>query len=432
MDTIESMDFIHDSMKFGSKLGLHNITALLEMLGNPHKNFKTIHVGGTNGKGSTCSFINQILIEAGFKVGLFTSPYLERFSERIQVDNNEIPDADIARIATIVKEKIGIMVSQGYHHPTEFEIVTAIGFYYFNELKIDIGIIEVGLGGRLDATNVIEPIAAVIASISYDHMEYLGDTLEKITYEKCGIIKEAGDVVVYPQLLQVEKVIKDICEERKAREFNCKFSDVKILKTSLSGSIFTIRSDIIDLENIHISMLGEHQVYNALTAFYTINLLIDKGYNISAEEIYRGMKNAKWPGRLEIINTNPTILVDGAHNVQGANVLHDAICKYFKNNRIILIVGILADKEVDKMVPVFAAIADIVITTIPDNPRALSAEMLSEEFNKNKIKTYIANDISIAVEKAYQLYESGEAVIVISGSLYLVGKAKTYITKRKA
>lgn len=430
MNYNESMDFIHNSMKFGSKLGLHNITILLNMLGNPQKNFKTIHVGGTNGKGSTCSFINQTLIEAGYHVGLFISPYLERFSERIQVNNDEILEVDIARITTIVKEKIGTMESQGYHHPTEFEIVTAIGFYYFSEQKIDIGIIEVGLGGRLDATNVIEPIASVITSISYDHMEYLGDTLGEIAFEKCGIIKQNSYVIVYPQLPEVEEVIKNTCEKRKARQIDCSYNDIQIHDTSLNGSIFTIHSENMHLENIHISMLGVHQVYNALTALATISILIYQGYMIHDDDIYRGMENTRWPGRLEIINTNPYILVDGAHNVQGAYVLREAICEYFKNHNIILIVGILADKEVDKMVSVFASFANIVITTIPDNPRALSAEKLSEKFYKYKIETYVANEISVAVEKAFQLCESNDNVIIISGSLYLVGKAKTYFKKR--
>jgi len=199
MNYEEALEYIHGALKFGSKLGLHNIRVLLELMGNPHKKLKFVHVAGTNGKGSTVAFISSILIEAGYKTGIFVSPYIERFTERIKINNQEIPGADLARITGFVKEKVDIMVQRGENHPTEFEIVTAMAFQYYYENNCDVVVLEVGLGGRLDSTNVIDtPLASVITTISYDHMDRLGSTLPEIAFEKAGIIKEGGDVVMYP------------------------------------------------------------------------------------------------------------------------------------------------------------------------------------------------------------------------------------------
>jgi len=240
MNYKEALDYIHGTYKFGSKLGLENIKYLLDLLGNPHRKLKIIHVAGTNGKGSTCSYIHSILKEAGYTVGLYTSPYLEEFTERIRINGEDIPKDKLANITAIVKEKIDIMVKEGKNHPTEFEVVTALAFYYYAEENVDFVVLEVGLGGRLDATNVVEnPLVSVITPIGLDHTEYLGDTLDKIAYEKGGIIKERGFVVCYPQEEEVMEVFKNLCKERNSKLFTPSFDKLTIHKSSVEEQIFS-------------------------------------------------------------------------------------------------------------------------------------------------------------------------------------------------
>ena len=215
MDYDQAIEYIHSTFKFGVKLGLENIKALLDLMDNPHKKLKYVHVAGTNGKGSTVAFISSILIESGYRVGIYTSPYIQRFTERIRVNTDEISKQDLARITSFVRDKVESMVSMGLNHPTEFEIVTAIAFQYFFEKGCDIVVLEVGLGGRFDSTNVIDnPLVSVITTISYDHMDILGDTLSKIAFEKAGIIKDGTHVVLYPQSKDAERVLEEICREK--------------------------------------------------------------------------------------------------------------------------------------------------------------------------------------------------------------------------
>ncbi|WP_242824181.1 bifunctional folylpolyglutamate synthase/dihydrofolate synthase [[Clostridium] dakarense] len=231
MNYQESLKYIEETHKFGIRLGLDNMTKLLELLGNPQDKVKIIHVAGTNGKGSTCSFITSILKEAGYKVGLYTSPFLETFTERIRVNGENIPKEDVARIVTLIREKIEQMVSEGYSYPTEFEIVTTMAFYYYCEQNVDFVALEVGLGGRYDATNIIKKSeVSVICSISLDHVNILGDTIAKIAYEKGGIIKENGIAIVYDQGDEAKDVIKKICEEKNAKYIEVKFDDINIKK----------------------------------------------------------------------------------------------------------------------------------------------------------------------------------------------------------
>ena len=271
MNYQEALAYINDKDKYGSRLGLQSIGRLMELLGNPQKNLKYIHVAGTNGKGSTSSYLAHCLQSAGYKVGLYTSPYLERFNERIQINDRDIPDDDLARITEMVRDKANTMVQEGMFHPTTFEIVTAIAFVYYNLEKVDYVVLEVGLGGRFDSTNIIDTsLASVITTLDYDHVEILGDTLGKIAYQKAGIIKDNGLVISYPQEDEALQVLKEVSDEMNAELFVAPIENVKIKEETEFGSVFDFRYKDELLENVKISMLGEYQIYNASLALTLI------------------------------------------------------------------------------------------------------------------------------------------------------------------
>ncbi|MCF6463670.1 bifunctional folylpolyglutamate synthase/dihydrofolate synthase [Clostridium sp. Cult1] len=429
MNYVEALNYINDKNKFGSRLGLDVIGKLLDLLGNPHLDMKYIHVAGTNGKGSTSVYMATMLKEAGYKVGLFTSPYLERFNERISINGQYIPDERLAKITEKVKEKIEIMLQKGYEHPTTFEIVTTIAFLYFKEENVDFIVLEVGLGGRADSTNVIrESYASVITTIDYDHTDVLGDTLGKIAYEKAGIIKEKGLVISYPQEIEAFKVIEGVALEKKAKLIRCPMEKVEIIRLSQEGGVFNFSYKDQIYKNLEISLIGEYQVYNATLALMTILVLKDKGLiNIEEKQIREGLKNTKWPGRLEILKRNPTFLIDGAHNLQGAKTLAESI-KKFKYNKLILGIAILKDKDVDHIVETIVPLADNIIITEVNMPRKMEAEALEKIINKYNNNTIIEKDMKEAIDKSYELAEDGD-LIVFGGSLYLIGDIRKIILK---
>ncbi|WZL74445.1 bifunctional folylpolyglutamate synthase/dihydrofolate synthase [Clostridiaceae bacterium 35-E11] len=425
MNYQEALNYIHNTYKFGSKLGLENITYLLELMGNPQEELKVIHVAGTNGKGSTSSFIHSVLMTQGYKVGLYTSPYLEEFTERMRINGKNIPKEVLAEITTFIKEKVQEMLARGMQHPTEFEIVTAIGFEYFKREKVDFVVLEVGLGGRGDSTNVVKsPLVSVITPIDFDHTDYLGDTLEKIAFEKAGIIKENSYVVSYPQKEEAMKVIEDVCTARNAKLRKAAIDAIAIIEQSDKGQVFHGNYGDETLENLEIRMLGAHQVQNAvlaLTALFTL----EKGHHIkiSKEALYEGLKNSIWPGRLEIMQQNPIVLIDGAHNVHGIKALTKVLKDLFKGKNIILGIGILGDKDVDPMLAEIIPLATNVVLTEPDNPRALAVEKLSEKVAKYEKTVSKKKKISEAVETALSLANE-EDVVVFAGSLYMIGEVR--------
>ena len=304
MNYKESLKYIEETHKFGIRLGLDNMSKLLELLGNPQDKLKIIHVAGTNGKGSTCSFITSILKEAGYNVGLYTSPFLETFTERIRINGENIPEEDVARIVTLIKEKIEQMVKEGYSYPTEFEIVTTMAFYYYYEKNVDYVALEVGLGGRYDATNIIKNSqVSVIGSISLDHVNILGDTIAKIAYEKGGIIKEDGVAIVYDQSEEAKNVIKQICYDKNARYIEVKFDDINIKKSDIYYQVYDATIFNQKYENLEIKLIGEHQINNSILALNVIKYLENnKELKIDDESIRKGLINTKWPGRIEKIN----------------------------------------------------------------------------------------------------------------------------------
>ncbi|RXE57770.1 bifunctional folylpolyglutamate synthase/dihydrofolate synthase [Acetivibrio mesophilus] len=419
----QALEYIHGALKFGIKLGLDNIQELLELMDNPHKKLKYVHVAGTNGKGSTVAFISSILKESGYRVGIYTSPYIERFTERIRINSDEISKEDLARITQYVKEKVELMALRGGNHPTEFEIVTAIAFQYFYEKGCDIVVLEVGLGGRFDSTNIIDaPLAAVITTISYDHMARLGNTLEKIAFEKAGIIKYGTDVVLYPQAPEADRVFEEVCRERDSRLHRLFFESVNIKDFSIDGQEF----DYGEFKSLKIRLLGEHQVKNAVVALEAALILAQKGYSISEDSIRKGLSDAKWPGRLELLKKEPIFLIDGAHNAEGAQTLSGFLKTYFPHKKIVFIIGILKDKDYMAMIEECAPLAEYIIAVSPNSDRALPAKALAQSLECYCKNVLISDTIVNAVAKSLDITPK-DGLICAFGSLYYIGEVRNML-----
>lgn len=417
----EALDYIHGTLKFGVKLGLENMRLLLELMGNPHKDLKYIHVAGTNGKGSVTAFISSILMEAGYRVGVYTSPYIQRFTERIQVNRNEISPCDLARITAFVREKVELMVQRGANHPTEFEIVTAIAFKYFCEMGCDVVVLEVGLGGRFDSTNIIDKsIVSVITTISYDHMNILGSTLSEIAFEKAGIIKEDGEVLLYPQQEEVERVFVEACSKKNARLHKVSFDSVRINSFSIDGQEFDYGAQ----KSFHIGLLGEHQVRNAIIAIECARQVSHKGFVIPETAIRRGLSGAKWPGRLEVLSKKPVFIIDGAHNREGANALSNFLKAYFPGKKILFILGVLKDKEYVSFIEACVPLAYGFVAVEPDSERALPASELAENIKPYCNNVSISGKIEEAVKTSLEILPD-DGVICAFGSLYYIGEIRT-------
>lgn len=425
--TTATMERINEYNRFGSKLGLERMEKLMDLLGNPEKELAVIHVAGTNGKGSVCRYIYEVLLENQYRVGLYISPFLEVFNERMEVGGQRISDVELERHTNRVLEAAEILQSRGEEPPTEFEIVTAIAFSFFQEQQCDFVVLEVGLGGSGDSTNVVEnPLMTVIASISYDHMDRLGNTLEEIAGEKAGIIKEGVPCVVHVEDEGAAKVIA-----RKAYEKNAPLYDVTRLHYhnwhhTLEGQGFDVKIQGTDYSGIRIHMLGLHQVHNALTALTALEILRqEKKISVTKEKLYRGMERAVQPGRFEIMRKAPYVILDGAHNQAGAQSLAEAMGEFFQGASVLMVVGILADKEVDDMIAPFCQVGSAFIATEPLSPRALSAADLGEKFKAKGKPVEVVANMEEATRRALQRLEREDwDVLIFGGSLYLVGKVR--------
>ncbi|MPM17927.1 Folylpolyglutamate synthase [bioreactor metagenome] len=428
MNYEESIEFIHSTYKFGSKLGLENITRLTELLGNPQDSYKIIHVAGTNGKGSTSNMIHDVLMASGYKTGLFISPFLEEFTERIQVNKHHIDKESLAKITSLVKEKIAVMLEEGYNHPTEFEVVTAIGFKYFQEQNIDFLVLEVGMGGRFDATNVVkDTLVSVITSISFDHMEYLGDTLEKIAFEKAGIIKENSSVIIYPQAENVVKTISDVAVEKNSNVYVVNIKDIEKTRGNLTGQWFNyLKKDVFSLSETKMNFLGEHQLYNVLTALRALEIVKTSGYNVTEESIKEGLFTCRFAGRFEILRENPVIVLDGGHNINGIEYFSKAVKENFKENKITLFFGMLKDKNPEDVLPFIIPLCKKVYTLTPNNPRAMKSEDLASLIREHY-------EVEVAPLNSYEdtlpilNAAKKEDCIAFVGSLYMIGDIRTLL-----
>lgn len=432
MNYNEAMEYIENTAKFGMNLGLERILKILEYLDNPQDKIKCIHVGGTNGKGSTTAMISSILIEEGYKVGMYTSPYLEEFEERIQVNGENIKKQELASIVTEIKSAISKVDVIKFGAPTQFEIITALMFYYFAKEEVDYAVVEVGLGGRLDATNVINPVLVVLTSISLDHMNILGNTLKEIASEKVEIIKKDCTVISYPQQEETLNVIRSKCEELNNKLIVVKKEDIRQVVIDKSNFTQKITADILnETYSVELSLIGEHQILNCIVCLNAIKQLKNKGVIIKDSSINRGLSNVKWIGRMEVLKKNPLVVIDGAHNIDGIGKLRISVDKYLNYNRLILIVGILGDKEVSKMLNVITDKASYVIVTEPHNYRAESSSVLYEKVKEKGIECFDIEDYEEAYKKALSLGNDDD-LILVCGSLYMIGDMRKIIRKCKS
>ena len=416
MNLDQTLNYIHGLYRKGVKPGLHRELQLLEMLGNPHKKLKFVHIAGTNGKGSTASMTASILKKAGYKAGLFTSPFIYRFNERIQLDGSQIPDEMVIELTAYVKQFAETMEDQ----PTEFEFVTAMAMEYYAREKADIVVLEVGMGGKIDATNVIGvPEVAVITNIGLDHTEVLGDTVEKIAENKAGIFKEGGHAVVYRGTPGVEEVYENICKERNVSLKKADFESIVLRSHSLEGQVF----DCGSRKELTLPLLGHHQLHNAAVVLSIADTLIELGYNITAANIREGLRDVSWPGRFDIVSHDPLFIIDGGHNPQCIQALVENIKDYLTGRRVIVLTGVLADKDYGEMFrPVMELVEQFVCIT-PLSPRKLDAAELAIHLRNAGATATACETIPEGVKKAVDL--AGKDGVVLSfGSLYTIGDLK--------
>lgn len=419
MNCAQAIEYIHSLEKFGIKPGLERIKALCELLGNPQDKLKVIHVAGTNGKGSTSTMISNILIKNGFKTGLYISPYVTDFRERIQLNGNMIEHSELAECVEKVKCAVDILLEKG-EQTTEFEALTATAFVYFEKKKCDFVVLEVGLGGRFDATNVIKaPFVSVIASISLDHTAILGDTVEQISAEKCGIIKFGAETVIYPfQNPEAMKVIEDTCVLRCNTLRVPDINKLKIGKESIEGT-----NASYDGTEFLLPLAGEHMIYNAITAIEAVRSLSRFGIIISDDIIAAGIASSVMPARMELIKKKPVIILDGGHNEGCAKALADYIRKHLADKRIIMVSSMMADKDYLSYLKIVAPFASVFIATKADVPRALSSDELCETAKAFCSDSYSIPDPLKAIYAAGNITEKDD-VMIVCGSFYLAGEVR--------
>ena len=425
----EAVERINSLLVFGSQPGLERIGELVRRLGSPDKSLRFVHVAGTNGKGSTCALIAAALREQGYKTGLFISPYVLEFRERFMINGEMIPPQTLAGIVEEIYPLVETMKAEG-KIITEFEFVFAAALVWYAREKCDIVVLETGLGGRFDATNIIDcPLVSVITSISLDHTKILGDTYAKIAFEKCGIIKQGGKTVAYAdQKPEALDVIRNIAAERDNEFILADSSSAESLHEGLDGIRYTIPFDGNTLE-LSLRLTGAHQVKNSVTALCALGALRKRGIAVSDDAIKRGFASVSFPARMELLSTEPVVLLDGAHNPGGAQALANAIRQYIPEKRRVGIVGMLADKDIDTALGMLLPLFDEIITVAPDNPRKMPAEELA-----GKVSSYCGNvcsfdDYTQAYE--YALSRTGrDDALIIFGSLYLASSMRAVIINK--
>lgn len=416
-----TIEYLYGLQQHGMKFGLDNIKRLMSELGGPQKSFFSIHVAGTNGKGSTSAMIESMLRTKGVRTGLFTSPHLVSFTERIRVNGQEMSEDAVIELADEVRKAVSGIED---FSPTFFEVVTSIAFLYFMKMKVQWAVVEVGMGGRLDATNIILPEVAVITSIGIDHREFLGDTLADIAREKAGIIKKGVPLVSAEQCPEVMGIIRQRCDEVSARllSYNSEFSS-EIASTGAETVSFSYQGSK-EYRDILLSLAGEHQIVNAALAIKAIEIVLEKHPEMDCD-IRKGLKSVTWPGRLEMIKEDPPVLIDGAHNPPAAAVLYAYLRKLLgvKYSRIIMVIGVMADKDIEGILGPLLPLASEILFASPAYGRAASTKRLAAAAASLGYASKCAGTVAEALHAAEDLYRAGD-LIVVTGSFYTIGEAK--------
>lgn len=426
----EALDFIYSRRKFQKSSSHERIERLLQLLDDPHKKLKFVHVVGTNGKGSVSTALSNVLQKSGYKVGLFTSPFVIEFGERIKVDGEFISKEDIAEITSLIKEKTDKMEKEDIY-PTVFEVTTVLGLVYFEKTGCDIVVLEAGIGGKNDSTNVIgTPELAVITSVSLDHTEMLGDSVSEIAKEKCGILKNFCPMVSYPfegeelgyipQDEEAVRVIKTECDKGENPLFVPSVKDVILRKSDLFGTSFSYNG-----LDIRINICGKHQIGNMLTVITAVKVLKEKGYAITDEAIEKGIADFTIPGRTQVIEGEPTIVLDGGHNEGCMKALRETAESFLKDRKITLLMSFMKDKDYEKSIGVIAPLCENIIFTVTDTVRGEKAEVLAETGKKYCQNVFAVADIKDAFKKAKQMAKKD--VLIVSGSFYLVSEVRNLL-----
>lgn len=417
----EALNYIHDPRYHGSRRGLDRVRELLRLAGDPHKKLKYVHVAGTNGKGSISACIAKILEMSGCKTGLYTSPYITRYNERMQINGNEVSDGDIATLT----EFLAPLADSMEDHPSEFEFGTALAFLYFARENCDIVVLEVGMGGEFDATNVIDaPLVTVFAAIGLDHTQYLGETLPEIAATKGRIIKKGTQVVSFCQQTQVKAVLDGIAASEDTEITYLDKNDVTDMSLSLDGSRFKYKG-----EKYVLPLCGAYQPYNASTAIIAAKKLQNMGFNIDDGVIKSALAEVYWPGRFEVLSKKPVIIIDGAHNPHGVKAALEGTDALFPDRKIKFIMGVMADKDYSDMLEMLIPRAESFITLTPDNPRAMPADKLAEKIASMGGKARAFESIDGGIEYAVSHAKDGD-IIVALGSLYFSSDVKRAFLKR--
>jgi dihydrofolate synthase/folylpolyglutamate synthase len=418
-----TLQYIHNVKWQGSKPGLSRTRELLAALGNPEKSLRFVHIAGTNGKGSTAAMIASVLRKAGYRTGLYTSPYILRFNERMQVDGEHIPDSDLERLTDEIRPFADAMADP----PTEFELITALAMKYFLSKECGIVVLEVGMGGELDSTNVIgTPEAAVITAIGLDHTAELGPTLTDIAKAKAGIIKDGGDVVIYGGGRDVEDVFEKACRERHAVLHRADFTRLSIHGIDLDAARF----DFEPYKDIRLPLVGTYQPKNAALAVTALEVLRNKGWHITDEDIVNGLNHVFWPGRFEVLRKNPVFILDGAHNPHGIKATAESLNRHFGGKKLVFLVGVMADKDVNGMMGFITPLAKSFVTVEPHNPRAMKAEKLAELLSASGMPATPCQTIGDGVAEAVR--QAGkDGVAVALGSLYFSGDIRAAVEDLK-
>jgi dihydrofolate synthase/folylpolyglutamate synthase len=416
----KSLDYLYGLERFGMIFGLAQVERILEAIGNPHREIQALHIGGTNGKGSTAAMMASILQKEGYQVGLYTSPHLVRFTERIKVNGKEIEKEEVAALAGWMRERIEAARIESRF--TFFDFTTAMAFLYFKQRMVDLAILEVGLGGRLDSTNVVDPLISIITNVAKDHEEQLGRSISKIAREKAGIVKKGRPLITAATQPQVLRLFSEVCREKESPYFKV---GKEFRYVQAEGTSFNYEGLQRKLWGVHLNLRGFHQIVNATTALGAMEVLEDLGYNVSTDAMVEGLKEVDWPGRLEMVYSLPQVILDGAHNPAGALVLKESLEKEFQYRRLILLVGMMKDKDIRSVLHLLAPLADHIILTRPHTDRAAPPIVLKKALGQNGRKAVIVEDLKEAIERGLSM-TGEEDLLCLTGSLYTVGEARAY------